>query len=242
LPKVQEVLLKEIYQTGKPVVLVLSSGSALAVNWAKEHIPAIVQVWYPGQEGGTALTDVLFGDYNPGGRLPVTFYKSVAELPPFDSYAMKGRTYRYFEGEPLFAFGYGLSYTKFQYKNLKMLTRIRSGDLLPVSVEVRNIGKLAGDEVVQIYVKDIHASGPVPIQALQDMERVHLEPGEAKTVTFTLTPRQLALVNQDGKRIVEPGVFEIAVGGALPGTEPANTNVIVQRLEVEGEPFLVEQN
>ena len=114
LPAIQENLLKELHAAGTPVVLVLTSGSALAVNWEKENLPAIVQLWYPGEEGGTALADVFFGDYNPAGRLPVTFYKSVDQLPPFDDYKMKGRTYRYFEGEPLFAFGYGLSYTQFQ--------------------------------------------------------------------------------------------------------------------------------
>lgn len=240
LPQVQEALLKAIHETGTPVVLVLTSGSALAVNWAKENIPAIVQLWYPGQEGGTALADVLFGDYNPAGRLPVTFYKSVDQLPPFEDYNMKGRTYRYFEDEPLFAFGYGMSYTTFEYKNLEVPEKAKAGENIRISVQVQNTGKVEGDEVVQLYVKDIKASVPVPIRALQGLKRIHLKPDEEQKVEFILKPKQLAVINDNGKYIVEPGTFEIAVGGALPGTNPPTTDVISEELQIEGDPYYVE--
>jgi beta-glucosidase len=239
LPEVQENLLKAIHATGTPVVLVLTSGSALAVNWAKENVPAIIQLWYPGQEGGTALADVLFGDYNPAGRLPVTFYKSVDQLPPFEDYNMKGRTYRYFEDEPLFAFGYGLSYTKFEYKNLKVPEKVKAGDNVKISVQVKNTGKIAGDEVVQLYVKDMEASVPVPIRALQGMKRIHLKPGEEQKVEFMLEPKQLSVITDNVKYMVEPGVFEIAVGGALPGSNPPTTEVIIKQLQIVGNPYHV---
>ena len=199
-----------------------------------------MQLWYPGQEGGTALADVLFGDYNPAGRLPVTFYKSIDQLPSFQNYNMKGRTYRYFEDEPLYAFGYGLSYTKFNYTGLTVSEKAKAGDDVDVSVKVKNTGAVAGDEVVQLYVKDKEASVPVPIRTLQGLKRIHLEPGEEEDVIFTLTPKNMSLVTDEGKRLVEPGTFEISVGGALPGTEPATTAVVAQNLQVEGEPFSVE--
>ncbi len=158
LPKGQEALLEAVRATGKPVVLVLLNGSALAVNWANDNVPAILDAWYPGEEGGTALADVLFGDYNPGGRLPVTFYKSVDQLPPFTDYSMQGRTYRYFKGDPLYPFGFGLSYTKFKYDNLKLsASKVKAGDELRITAEVRNVGEKPGDEVVQLYVTDVTA-------------------------------------------------------------------------------------
>ena len=147
LPKPQEQLIKDIQALGKPVVLVLMGGSAIAVNWASENTPAILQAWYPGQFGGTAIADVLFGDYNPAGRLPVTFYKSVDQLPPFDDYKMEGHTYRYFRGEPLYPFGYGLSFTKFAYSNLKLAKKVEAGANVRVSAVVQNTGTVAGDEV-----------------------------------------------------------------------------------------------
>jgi beta-glucosidase len=172
IPRVQEALLQKVSALGKPVVLVLLNGSAVAVNWARDHVPAIVELWYPGQAGGTALADVLFGDYNPGGKLPVTFYKSEDQLPPFDDYSMKGRTYKYFEGEPLYPFGYGLSYTTFAYSNL------RCGPA-KVSVEVRNSGKRDGEDVVELYAKH-----PGVVRELEGFERVALRAGETKTVEF----------------------------------------------------------
>jgi beta-glucosidase len=203
-------------------VLVLLNGSALAVNWAAENIPAIVEAWYPGQAGGDAIADVLFGDYNPAGRLPITFYKSLEDLPPFEDYRMEGHTYRYFRGEPLYAFGHGLSYTMFAYSNMQLSADVIARDeTLTISTDVQNTGDLAGDEVVQLYISNLTASVPTPIRQLAGFERVHLEPGEMKTVAFTLTPRQLSVINNEGQRVVEPGEFQIAIGGRQPATDLA---------------------
>jgi len=212
LPQPQEALLKAVVATGKPVVVVLLSGSALAVNWANDHAPAILQAWYPGGEGGVALADVLFGDYNPAGRLPVTFYKSVDQLPPFTDYSMQGRTYRYFKGEPLYPFGYGLSYTKFPYSNL-CVKSVKAGEPARVTVDVTNTGEREGDEVVQLYLTDVAASAPVPIRTLVGFERISLRPREKRTVTFTITPRQMSLIDNNDKRVIEPGEFLISAGG-----------------------------
>ena len=217
LPKPQEQLIKDIQALGKPVVLVLMGGSALAVNWESQNIPAILQSWYPGQFGGTAIADVLFGDYNPAGRLPVTFYKSVDQLPPFDDYTMEGHTYRYFRGEPLYPFGYGLSFTNFKYSNLKLPGTVKAGANVPVSVDVQNTGALAGDEVAQLYITDSAASVPVAIRSLAGVNRVNLKPGERRTLSFTLTPRQMSVIDNKGNRVIEPGDFAISVGGKQPG-------------------------
>lgn len=230
LPRVQEDLLEKIVSLGKPVVLVLMNGSALAVNWARDHVPAIVEAWYPGQAAGTALADVLFGDYNPAGRLPVTFYKSVDRLPPFTDYSMKGRTYRYFTGEPLFPFGFGLSYTNFTYRNLELPRQASTGSDVKVAVEVENSGKMAGEEVVQLYVKTPLKDSPV--HALEAFQRISLRPGERENVQFTLTPRQLASVRPNGERMVEPGVFEISVGGQQPG--PGVRGVLTANVRMGG--------
>jgi len=217
MPRAQEDLLKAVAALNKPLVLVLMNGSALAVNWARDHVPAIMEAWYPGQAGGTAIADVLFGDYNPAGRLPVTFYKSVDQLPPFTDYNMKGRTYRFFTGEPLFPFGYGLSYTTFAYHKLSVPKQVNSGDSVRVSVEVENTGAVTGEEVVQLYLS--RSAGQGPIRSLESFRRIALRPKERQTVEFTLTPRQLARVNANGARIVEPGTFEISVGGSQPGKD-----------------------
>lgn len=214
LPKIQQKLLEAIHATGTPTVLVLMSGSALALNWANEHIPAIIQAWYPGQQGGTAIADVLFGDYNPAGRLPVTFYKSVDQLPPFEDYNMAGRTYRYFQGEPLYPFGYGLSYTTFKYDNLRISPKeINPNDSATVQVDVQNIGKVAGDEVVQLYLTNKESHVPVPIKSLKAFQRFHLNPGEVKTVMFQLNPADFSLIDENYIRSIEPGDFEIMLGG-----------------------------
>jgi beta-glucosidase len=208
LPQVQEELLKQVSALGKPVVLVMLNGSAVAVNWAKAHVPAIVELWYPGQAGGTALADVLFGDANPGGRLPVTFYKSADQLPPFDDYNMKGRTYRYFEGEPLYPFGYGLSYTTFRYGKLNVPSEVKNGAGMKVSVKVENSGQRAGDEVVELYVKR-------EVRSLQGFQRVSLKPGEKRMVEFSLSPQQ-----------VGTGAVEISVGGNSAAQErTAKSNI-----------------
>jgi beta-glucosidase len=214
LPKAQEALLKAVVATGKPVAVVLLSGSALAVNWANENAPAILAAWYPGGEGGTAIADVLFGNYNPGGRLPVTFYKSVDQLPPFTDYSMQGRTYRYFKGEPLYPFGYGLSYTNFAYSNLRLDAKsAKAGEPVKVTVDVTNTGDREGDEVVQLYLTDVAASAPVPIRTLVGFDRISLRRGEKRTVTFTITARQMSLIDGRGKRVIEPGEFLVSVGG-----------------------------
>ena len=218
LPKAQETLLKALVATGKPVVVVVLSGSALAVNWANDNVPAMLAAWYPGGEGGTAIADVLFGDYNPAGRLPVTFYKSVDQLPPFTDYSMKGRTYRYFKGEPLYPFGYGLSYTKFSYSDLRFEPKtVKAGEPVKVSIDVTNAGDREGDEVVQLYLTDTAASAAVPIRTLVGFDRVSLRPREKRTVTFTITPRQMSLIDDSGKRVIEPGEFAISAGGGQPG-------------------------
>jgi len=239
LPKAQEDLLKAVQETGKPVVLVLLNGSALAVNWAADNVSAIVEAWYPGEEGGTALADVLFGDYNPAGRLPVTFYKSVADLPPFEDYNMEGRTYRYFKGEPLYPFGFGLSYTKFKYSNLKLSAKtIKAGKDVRVTVDVQNIGDRAGDEVVEMYITDVAASVPVPIRSLAGIKRVSLGPGQKQRVSFTLEPRQLSVIDNNGKRVIEPGEFLVSIGGKQPGfagrSDAKTTGVVSERFVVTG--------
>ncbi len=232
LPVRQQALLEAVVATGKPVVVVLLSGSALAVNWANAHVPAIVQAWYPGEEGGAAIADVLFGDYNPAGRLPVTFYKSVDQLPPFANYAMDGRTYRFFRGEPLYPFGHGLSYTRFKYSDLKISQgRVSPTDTVTVSATVENSGDRPGDEVVQLYVKDVEASVRVPLHSLAGVERVQLKPGERRVVSFQLEPRQLAVITDDGRAVVEPGEFQVTVGGKQPGfkgTADASTTGFVE--------------
>jgi beta-glucosidase len=243
LPEVQETLLRELHGMGKPLVLVLTSGSALSVNWAKENIPAIIQVWYPGQEGGTALADVLFGDYNPGGRLPITFYRSVEQLPPFEDYSMKKRTYRYFEGEPLFPFGFGLSYTKFKYNNFIAPDSVTAGEEIKVTVEVQNIGQYAGDEVIQLYIKDLEATVPVPIHSLQGFKRVHLEPAEKQIIEFALNPKQFSVIrsknSEEIERVVEPGYFIISTGGLQPNTKAPTTEFLQRKLKIIGEPFII---
>ncbi|HVX65736.1 MAG TPA: glycoside hydrolase family 3 C-terminal domain-containing protein, partial [Bryobacteraceae bacterium] len=237
IPRVQEELLQRVTALGKPVVLVLLNGSAVAVNWAREHVPAIVELWYPGQAGGTALADVLFGDYNPAGRLPVTFYQSETQLPPFEDYDMKGRTYRYFEGEPLFPFGYGLSYTTFTYRDLRVPQEVAAGRSLKVSVEVENTGARAGEEVVQLYVTHAGVAG-APIRSLEGFRRIALAPREKKTVEFTLAPRQLARVRAGQGWVVEPGTLRIAAGGKQPGftgpLDAATTGVVTGEVQVTG--------
>jgi beta-glucosidase len=211
------------------------------VNWANEHIPAIVQAWYPGEEGGAAIAETLFGDYNPAGRLPVTFYKSVDQLPPFTDYHMDRRTYRFFKGEPLYPFGYGLSYTRFKYSGFTVSSsRVSPTENVTVSATVENAGTREGDEVVQLYVTDVDASVRVPIRSLAGVERVHLKPGERRVVKFTIEPRQLALITDDGRTVVEPGDFKVTIGGKQPGftgaADAATTSFIEGGFSVSGTP------
>ena len=222
LPKAQQELLHALHETGTPVVLVLLNGSALAINWAAANVAAIVEAWYPGQEGGNAIADVLFGDYNPSGRLPVTFVRSLEQLPPFEEYAMAGRTYRFMGDDPLFRFGYGLSYTRFGYSNLVLDPPVVDREeAVTVTVDVSNIGERDGDEVVQLYVTDVEASVPVPLHHLEGLARVRLAAGETRTVSLVLTPEQLAAYDDEGQPLIEAGEFEISVGGGQP-SDPAS--------------------
>ena len=216
LPDAQERLLERIVAVGKPTVLVLMSGSAVAVNWAQEHVPAIVEAWYGGQAAGSALADVLFGDYNPAGRLPVTFYTSVDDLPPFDDYRMAGRTYRFFKGTPLYPFGDGLSYTTFAYRNLRTSSaRLRAADTLIVRVDVTNTGRRAGDEVAQLYVRHLGSRVERPIEDLRGFRRITLKPGETRTVEFALPASSLAYWSPDTHRwVVEQEPVVLAVGAS----------------------------
>jgi beta-glucosidase len=217
LPAIQWRLLRALRETGKPVVFVLTTGSALALSWAQENLPAILLAWYPGQQGGNAVADVLFGDYAPAGRLPVTFYRSADQIPPFTDYGMAGRTYRYFEGEPLYPFGYGLSYTRFAYSDLRLSrSRLGAADRLDVSLEVRNAGERDGDEVVQLYVRDVESARPLPRKQLRGFERIALPRGGSRKVTFTLVPENDLAYYDEGKKAfaVEPGEFEVQLGAS----------------------------
>jgi len=218
LPKPEEDLVQALAATGKPLVIVLMNGSALGVNWEKAHVNAILEAWYSGEEGGAAIAETLSGKNNPAGRLPVTFYKDVHQLPHFEDYSMKGRTYRYFQGEPLWPFGYGLSYTTFSYTNLTLPeAAINAGDSLSTSVTITNTGKVAGDEVVQLYLKFPELPG-APIRALRGFQRIHLEAGASQKVDFRLNPRDLSLVTEAGDIIVPQGKYSLSIGGGQPGT------------------------
>ena len=237
LPAEEEALLGALKGSGKPLVVVLMNGSALAVNWANDHANAILDAWYSGEEGGTAIAQTLAGTNNPAGRLPVTFYKGVEQLPEFEDYAMKNRTYRYFTGEPLYGFGYGLSYSKFEYSSLKLSSaELPAGDPLSVEVDVKNASPRPGDEVVELYVNFPQLPG-TPLRALRGMTRVHLDAGEQRHVKLTLQPRDLSYVNEAGDRIVGAGDYVITVGGGQPGTGAAQAET---HLSIRGEQPLPE--
>ncbi|HET6558626.1 MAG TPA: glycoside hydrolase family 3 C-terminal domain-containing protein [Prolixibacteraceae bacterium] len=238
LPKTQSDLMEAVKATGKPIVLVLINGSALSINYAAENMDAILTAGYPGQQGGNAIADVLFGDYNPAGRLPVTYYKSVEQLPAFENYDMEGRTYRYFRQDPLYPFGFGLSYTTFGYSDLQLPKESNVGEDLKVSVKVTNTGDRDGEEVVQLYVTDEKASTPRPIRQLEGFKRISLKKGESQVVEFTLSPRSLSMINKKDVLVVEPGWFTIAVGGEQPGFSGAadaqTTATVAGRVNVKG--------
>lgn len=218
LPKPEQELLEAVTATGKPVVLVLANGSALAVNWAAQHANAILESWYAGEEGGAAIAETLSGKNNPAGRLPVTFYTGVNQLPPFEDYAMKGRTYRYFEGKPLYPFGHGLSYTTFAYNSLSLpKSPIKAGDPLSAEVKVTNTGNREGDEVAQLYLSFPKVAG-APLRALRGFRRVHLKPGESQTVRFELKDRDLHMVSEAGDPIIAEGPYSISIGGGQPNS------------------------
>lgn len=228
LPAIQERFLKALKATGKPIVFVMMNGSALSINWENENIPAILEAWYPGEEGGNAVADILFGDYNPAGRLPVTFYKGIDQLPAFEDYNMKNRTYRYFMGDPLYKFGYGLSYTTFAYNNLKVTDKIKAGSDVTVTVDVENTGKLEGDEVVQLYLSHPGSKVNVANISLQGFRRVHLKPGEKQTITLVLKPKQYSVFAEGKGFTTEPGVIALAIGGSQPGDAKAKSTEVVK--------------
>jgi beta-glucosidase len=216
LPQPQQDLLKVLAATGKPVIVLLMSGSAVAID--PDLASAILEAWYPGEEGGTAIAQTIAGDNNPAGRLPVTFYKSVADLPPFDDYSMRGRTYRYFTGQPLFSFGFGLSYAQFEYSALKLSsTEVNAGSSLEVDADVRNASQCDGDEVAELYIT-FPKSEYAPIRALRGFTRIHIRAGETRRVHFSLRPRDLSEVNEAGERLIAPGDYTISVGGGQPGS------------------------
>jgi beta-glucosidase len=230
LPAAQQELLEAAKATGKPLVVVLMNGSALAVTWAQENADAILEAWYPGDGGSQAIAETLAGANDPAGRLPVTFYASLDQLPPFEDYAMANRTYRYFKGKPLYGFGYGLSYTTFAYSNLKLSTNtVHAGDTLTVEADVKNTGNRAGEEVAELYLTPPH-TGVSPNLALDGFTRVNLAPGETKHITLTLDPRTLSQVDDKGVRAVTPGSYKIAIGSAQP-TETTNTQTTTFTIE-----------
>ena len=240
LPGDQLDLLKRITAVGKPTVVVLFNGSPVDVCWAQENVDGILEAWYPGEEGGNAIADVLFGDYNPGGRLPVTFPESLEQLPEFTDYSMAGRTYRYAIPKPLYPFGYGLSYTRFAYSDLSLdAETVEAGVDVEMTVLVENCGSHNGTEVVQAYLTDIEASTRVPVRQLVATERIFLEPGEKKRVHFTIEARQMALIREDGSCFLEPGMFDLFVGGCQPDSRSAelvssSTETVSIRFEVTG--------
>src|ERR1700722_8469467 len=237
LPEEEGALLGALKGTGKPLVVVLMNGSALAVNWANDHANAILEAWYAGEEGGTAIAQTLAGDNNPAGRLPVTFYKGVEQLPDFEDYAMKNRTYRYFEGQPLYPFGYGLTYSKFDYGNLKLSSpTLDAGSPLTLDVDVKNVSSRAGMEVVELYVSFPKLAG-APHFALRGFTRINLDAGGQRHLKMTLQPRDLSYVNESGDRSVAAGDYTITVGGGQPGTAATHADAL---LSIHGEQKLPE--
>ena len=227
LPGVQTELMQKLVATSKPVVFVMLTGSAIATPWESEHIPAILNAWYGGQSAGTAVADVLFGDYNPAGRLPVTFYRSDADLPGFMDYGMQNRTYRYFNGEALYPFGYGLSYTTYAYSNIKVPATVPAGKPIVVTTTLKNTGNADGEEVVQLYVSHEGANRQVPLKSLKGFKRVALKKGESKQISFTLTPSDLSVVGDNGNLNQPKGKVNISVGGGQPGVKVGTTSNVV---------------
>jgi len=237
LPQPEQALLEAVAAAGKPLVVVLTNGSALGVNWANAHANAILDAWYPGEEGGAAVAETLSGKNNPAGRLPVTVYKDVNQLPPFESYAMKGRTYRYFDGTPLYPFGYGLSYTTFSYSGLSGPTEaISAGSSASFDVTVANTGSKAGDEVAELYLEFPKVPG-APLRALRGFQRVHLEAGASQKVHFELRPRDLSMVTEAGEPIIAEGNYTVSVGGGQPNT---GAQVLTGAFTVKGKLILPE--
>ncbi len=228
LPVVQTELMKKLKTTGKPVVFVMMTGSAIAIPWENENIPAILNAWYGGQSAGTAIADVLFGDYNPAGRLPVTFYKGDSDLPGFSDYSMNNRTYRYFKEEALYPFGYGLSYTTFKYDSLQIPATTSPGESIRVTARLKNTGKTDGEEVMQLYISYPDIKGKAPIRALKGFHRISFKAGESKTITFLLSPEDLSLVKEDGSMYQPKGKLMISVGGGQPDIKNKTTSNVIK--------------
>lgn len=230
LPAIQTTLLKRLHDTGKPVILVMLTGSAIAIPWEQQNLPAILNAWYGGQSGGTAVADVLFGDYNPAGRLPVTFYKSDKDLPDFKDYNMTGHTYRYFKKEVLYPFGYGLSYSTFRYSNIRVPRTIKKGSSVSVSATVTNTGPIDGDEVAQLYLSHPGSKQKAPLLALKGFQRFHLKKGAQTTIKFKLTAEELSLVDESGKTYEPYGKVLISVGGGQPGVKLQGVPTVQQKV------------
>lgn len=236
LPPVQTELMKELKKTGRPLILVNMSGSVMNFDWESRNADAILQAWYGGQAAGDAITDVLFGDYNPAGRMPLTSYMNDSDLPDFEDYSMANRTYRYYKGDVRYPFGYGLSYTTFGYAPLSNASAVKTGESIEVSTTVTNTGKRAGDEVVQLYVSHPqNGNTRVPLRALKGFKRIHLEKGESKTVTFTLSPEELALVDDKGNLVQKEGAVELFIGGGQPYKSEGSFG----ELKITGDRFVV---
>lgn len=234
LPAVQTETMKALKSTGKPVIFVMMTGSAIATPWEAANIPAILNAWYGGQSAGAAIADVIFGDYNPGGRLPVTFYRSDSDLPDFNDYSMANRTYRYFTtGKPLWPFGFGLSYTTFRYDQVEIPATWKVNKSMTVKVRLTNTGNRDGEEVAQLYVRHLNSKHKTPVQALKGFRRVALKAGESKTLTFVLQPRDLAVLNSEGNVEFEAGKLMISVGGGQPATgTDLNKNTVETTIEL----------
>lgn len=236
LPPVQIDLMKALKKTGRPLVVVNMSGSVINFDWESKNADAIIQAWYGGQAAGDAIVDVLFGQYNPAGRMPLTTYKSDDDLPPFESYSMENRTYRYFKGEVRYPFGYGLSYTTFAYDKMECAAKVQTGERIQASVTVSNTGKRDGDEVVQLYVAHPQNGNiRIPLCALKGFQRIHLKAGESRQVTFTLSPEDLALTDVKGNLIENAGEVELFIGGGQPRYATGST----AKLEITGEAYQI---
>lgn len=234
LPEVQTHVMKQVKESGKPLVFICMSGSAIAFEWESKNADAILQTWYGGQSAGTAIANILIGHYNPSGRLPVTFYKSEKDLPNFHDYHMSGRTYRYFNKTPLYPFGFGLSYSTFEYSQPVVQSITRTDSPVLIKVEVRNTSQYDGDEVVQLYISHERQMIRKPICSLQGFKRIHLKAKERKTIEFTLEPEQLSLVNEQGIRSVAPGAIKVHIGGSQPEKEGWDNTERCIRLELQG--------
>ena len=215
-PKSQQRLMHAVLETGKKVIVCNFTGSAMNLSEAEEKAEAVIQAWYPGSQGGKALANILFGEVSPSGKLPITFYRTLDELPDFTDYSMKGRTYKYMTKEPLYYFGYGLSYSNFEYTNLKMQQEVKAGEKVKISVDVKNTSTKDGDEIVQVYITDNQASCPVPVRQLAAFKRISLKAGEAKTVELVINPEKMSLITDKNERMIEEGVFTVTVGGGQP--------------------------